>query len=195
MPEHPERPHRPRLALRHRLLVAACALVTVPALIPGNAVQAASATGAGNGGEAAGAAWGQVRVDQVGYANGAPETRVPHDVDGPSGCACSASSTRAATLSTRRWSAPTRDPGAAPTLTSTRSTSTPVHREGSYPHHRQRRVDAGAVPGLPHRHGREGSTQRRWRTRSRSIRTSEMDLTSSRPRCAPRRGTSTTRTQ
>jgi endoglucanase len=68
MTTRPERPDRPRLAVRHRLLVAACALITVPALIPSNAAQAASASGAGNTAQAASATRGQVRVDQVGYA-------------------------------------------------------------------------------------------------------------------------------
>src|ERR1700733_1072062 len=63
-----ERPHRPQLGVRHRLLVAAGALVTIPALIPGNAAQAASASGAGSGSQGASATRGEVRVDQVGYA-------------------------------------------------------------------------------------------------------------------------------
>jgi endoglucanase len=49
------------VALRHRLLAAAGVLVTVPALVPGHAAQAAPAVRA------------QARVDQVGYATGAPK--------------------------------------------------------------------------------------------------------------------------
>lgn len=54
-----EDPPRRGLGVRRRLLVAACALVTVPALIPTNAAEAAPPSRA------------QVRVDQVGYTAGA----------------------------------------------------------------------------------------------------------------------------
>jgi endoglucanase len=59
MTVRPERPPRRGFALGHLLLVAAGVLVTVPALIPVSAADAAPAVHA------------QVRVDQVGYAAGA----------------------------------------------------------------------------------------------------------------------------
>ncbi|MFI5287126.1 MAG: glycoside hydrolase family 9 protein [Candidatus Dormibacteria bacterium] len=59
MAMRPERPPRRGFAFRHRLLAAACVLVTAPAMTPASGAQLAPAVHA------------QVRVNQIGYAAGA----------------------------------------------------------------------------------------------------------------------------
>src|ERR1035438_1186205 len=59
MTSRARRPRRRKFGLGRRMLVAACALITLPALIPTGAAQAAPPFRA------------QVRVNQVGYASGA----------------------------------------------------------------------------------------------------------------------------
>ena len=61
MTAKPERPPRRSFAIRHRLPAAACVLVTMAAMMPASGAQAAPALHA------------QVRVNQIGYAAGAPK--------------------------------------------------------------------------------------------------------------------------